>query len=64
LEKWLREDLGEMLGKEGEEGEEGDLASFGEVDGERIVVTGASAGAHLALLTVSFTAYIPIHERH
>jgi acetyl esterase/lipase len=58
LEKWLREDLGEMLGKEG------DLSTFGEVDGERIVVTGASAGAHLALLTVSLTGYITIYERN
>lgn len=43
IEPWLRGELGIQLAKLGEEIE---------IDGGKIIVAGASAGAHLALLTV------------
>ena len=43
IEKWLRKDLANVLKQEGCEVS---------VDGEKIIIVGASSGAHLALLTV------------
>jgi acetyl esterase/lipase len=42
VEPWIRGELPEIMNREGK----------GKLDGERVVVLGLSAGAHLALLTV------------
>jgi acetyl esterase/lipase len=42
VEPWIRSELPEIVERQGK----------GKVDGERVVVLGVSAGAHLALLTV------------